>query len=95
MTNTEYLSSIKEMIIDGNKENATCRLEQQTKERKPSEEYKEYRENKEQLQISKVLATGKIQNSYEKWFEVVERSVKMSQRNKIKQKLGLGEIKGS
>lgn len=67
----------------------------QTKKRKPSEEYKEYRENKEQLQISKVLATGKIQNSYDKWFEVVERSVKMSQRNRIKQALGLGEIKGS
>ena len=39
----------------------------QTKELKIiTKGYKEYRENVEQLQISKLIATGQIQNSYDK-----------------------------
>ena len=40
----------------------------QTKERKTITTigYKEYRENIEQLEISKLIATGQIQNSYDK-----------------------------
>ena len=50
----------------------------QTKERKiiTTKGYKEYRENIEQLEISKLIATGQIQNSYNKWCEVVEQSIK-------------------
>ena len=48
----------------------------QTKERKiiTTKGYKEYRKNIEQLQISKLIATG--QNSYDKWCEAVEQSIK-------------------
>ena len=94
MANTEYLNSVKEMIIDETKEYATYRLDQQnqdlkktysdhnvillkidfhaetirTKERKiiTTKGYKEYRENIEQLQICKLIATGQVQNSYDK-----------------------------
>ena len=35
-------------------------------------EQKKYRENIEQLEISKIIATGQIQNTYDKWCEVVQ-----------------------
>ena len=34
--------------------------------------YRECRESIEQLQISKLIATRQIQNSYDKWCEAVE-----------------------
>ena len=91
MTNTEHLNSIKEMIINETKEYATYRLSNvmllkidfhtetiQTKEHKiiTAKGYKEYREHLEQLEISTLKATGQIQNSYDKWCEVVEQSIK-------------------
>ena len=50
----------------------------QTKERKiiTTKRYKEYRGNIEQLQISKLIATGQMQNSYDKWCEAAEQSIK-------------------
>ena len=38
--------------------------------------YKEYRENIKQLKISKLIATRQLQNSYDKWCEIVEQSIK-------------------
>ena len=50
----------------------------QPKERKiiTTKGCKEYRENIEQLEISKLIARGHIQKSYDKWCEVVEQSIK-------------------
>ena len=99
MTNTEHLNSIKEMIINETKEYATYRLSNvmllkidfhtetiQTKEHKiiTAKGYKEYREHLEQLEISTLKATGQIQNSYDKWCEVVEQSIKRVTKKKIK-----------
>ena len=116
ITNTEYLHSIKEMIIDDTKEYATYRVDHQNQELKKkysdhnvillkidfhtetiqakerkiitTKAYKEYRENIEQLEISKLIATGQIQNSYNKWCEVVEQSIKRvtKKQNKINTK---------
>ena len=52
----------------------------QTKEHKITKT-KGYKENRENIEL---IATGKIQKSYEKWYEVVEQS----NRNRIRQTLG-------
>ena len=50
----------------------------QTKERKiiTPKGYKKYKKNIEQLEISNLIATGQIQNSYDKWCEVLGQSIK-------------------
>ena len=50
--------------------------------------YKEYMENTEQLEVNNVIATDKTQISHGKWSKIVEQSIKMLQRNGIRQKLG-------
>ena len=45
-------------------------------------------ENVEQLEINKVTAIEKIQDSHGKWSKIVEQSIKILQRNGIRQKLG-------
>ena len=58
----------------------------QTKERKiiTTKGYKQYSENIEQLQISKLIATGQIQNNYQKWREAVKQSIKRVTKKKRK-----------
>ena len=58
----------------------------QTKERKiiTTKGYKQYSENIEQLQISKLIATGQIQNNHEKWREAVKQSIKRVTKKKRK-----------
>ena len=51
--------------------------------------YKEYMENVEQLEINKVTAIEKIQDSHGKWSKIVEQSIKILQRNEIRQKLDI------
>ena len=57
----------------------------QTKEYKiiTNKGYKKYRENIEQIKITKVITTGQIQNIYDKWCKIVERSVKKVTRKRI------------
>ena len=40
------------------------------------------------MKLTKGIVTRQIQNSYDKWFEVVEQSIKRFQRSRIRQKLG-------
>ena len=56
--------------------------------------YKEYRENMEQLEINKLIATGQIQNSYDKWCEILEQSVKRvtKKHNKTNTRRGIREL---
>ena len=58
----------------------------QTKERKiiTTKGCKQYSENIGQLQISKLIATGQIQNNYEKWRETVKQSIKRVTKKKRK-----------
>ena len=58
----------------------------QTKECKvtTTKGYKEYRKNVEQLAISKLIATGQIQNSYDKWCEAVKQSIKRDTKKQNK-----------
>ena len=110
MTNTKYLSSMKEMVIDETKKYATYSLEQQNQDLQKAYsdhnlvllkiyfhietiQTKEYKITtkayKEQLEFSKVIAAGQIQNSYDKLCEVVEQSIKKTcHRNRIRQTLG-------
>lgn len=46
-------------------------------------------ENVEQLEINKVTAIEKIQDSHGKWSKIVEQSIKILQRNEIRQKLDI------